>query len=112
MELGHALLPSLYFADYNFFKNPLAENKMFSSNRMIIILLLLCLVYTFLNWEKKSREKNYLRREVVYMVTTFKLLPKEKSVKKKDFKCKISHNFKKLTSIFYHLSCTISQLSK
>lgn len=93
MELGHALLPSPYFADYNFFKNPLAENKMFSSNRMIIILLLLCLVYTFLNWEKKSREKNYLRREVVYMVITFKLLPKEKSVKKK-----------KILNVKYHIT--------
>ena len=54
--------------------------------------------------------ENYLIREVVYMVVTFKLLPKKKC-KKKDFKWKIPHNFKKkLTSIFYHLSCTISQL--
>lgn len=36
--------------------------------------------------KKSLGEKNYLTREVVYMVITFKLLPKEKNnVKKKRF---------------------------
>lgn len=96
IELGHALPPPPVLLTKVFVFKSIGRKQDIFLRLDDYILLLLCLVYIFLNWEKKSRWKNYLTRKVVYMVITLKLLPKEKKCKK-NLKCKISHNFKKKT---------------
>lgn len=55
--------------------------------------------------EKSLGEKNYLTREVVYMVITFNLLPKEKKNVKKNLNVKYHITSKNLPQfpITYHV---------
>lgn len=87
------------------FFNLLAEIKILSSSGMIIFYCCFVQYMFFSIGEKSLGEKNYLTREVVYMVITFNLLTKEKKKCKKNLNVKYHITSKNLPQfpITYHV---------